>query len=88
MNIDWKTRLTNPVVLAQLALSIALPVLAYQGLTVQDMITWGAVWGIIRGAVSNPYVLGLMAVSAWNCINDPTTPGLTDGTTETTTEEE
>ena len=30
------------------------------------------------GALRNPYVLGLVAMSVWNACNDPTTAGLTD----------
>lgn len=33
---------------------------------------------LIVGAVSNPYVLSLVAVSVWNTLNDPTTKGLGD----------
>ena len=31
---------------------------------------------LIIGAISNPYVLGLVAVSVWNALNDPTTEGI------------
>lgn len=33
---------------------------------------------LIVRAVSNPYVLSLVAVSVWNTLNDPTTKGLGD----------
>lgn len=33
---------------------------------------------LIVGAISNPYVLSLVAVSVWNTLNDPTTKGLGD----------
>ena len=59
-------------------MAIIMPILAYGGLTVQDLTTWGAVWEMVIGAVSNPYVLGLVVVSVWNAVNDPTTTGLTD----------
>ena len=29
-------------------------------------------------AVKNPYVLGMVVVSVWNAINDPTTEGVSD----------
>lgn len=54
------------------------PVLAYAGLTAQDLTTWSKVGELIVGAVSNPYVLSLVAVSVWNTLNDPTTKGLGD----------
>ena len=54
------------------------PILAYAGLTVQDLTSWQALGEILLGAISNPYVLGLIVVSVWNALNDPTTAGITD----------
>lgn len=31
---------------------------------------------LIVNAISNPYVLSLIAVSVWNALNDPTTEGI------------
>ena len=62
----------------QIVLSILTPVLAYAGLTAQDLTTWSKVGELIVGAISNPYVLSLVAVSVWNTLNDPTTKGLGD----------
>ena len=78
MNINWTIRWKNPVFIMQVLMAIIMPILAYGGLTVQDLTTWGAVWEMVIGAVSNPYVLGLVVVSVWNAVNDPTTTGLTD----------
>lgn len=50
----------------------------HAGLTAQDLTTWSKVGELIVGAVSNPYVLSLVAVSVWNTLNDPTTKGLGD----------
>lgn len=52
--------------------------MAYSGMTYQDIDTWQALLDVILGAVQNPYVLGLVAVSVWNAINDPTTAGVKD----------
>lgn len=76
--INWKVRFKNPVWLAQIGLSILTPILAYAGLTAADLITWQALGDLLIGAIGNPYVLGLVAVSVWNAINDPTTSGITD----------
>lgn len=76
--INWKVRIKNPVFLVQIVLAIFTPILAYAGLTVEDMTTWAAVGNLIVGAVSNPYVIGLVIVSVWNAVNDPTTSGVTD----------
>ena len=78
MKINWKVRAKNPVFWSQVIMAIALPVLVYGGLTVQDLTTWGAVWDMLRTAALNPYVLGLVLVSLWQTVNDPTTTGLSD----------
>lgn len=74
--LNIKVRLKNPVFIAQFILAILTPILAYAGLTMQDLTSWGALGSILLGAIKNPYVLGLVVVSLWNCLNDPTTPGL------------
>lgn len=76
--INLKVRFKNPVFLAQLGLSILTPILAYAGLTVADMTSWSALGQVLLDALSNPYVLGLVTVSVWNALNDPTTAGVKD----------
>lgn len=78
MNINWKVRFKNPVFIAQLVLAILTPILAYAGLTTQDLTTWKALGDLLVGAISNPYVLSLVIVSVWNALNDPTTKGVGD----------
>ena len=74
--VNWKVRFRNPIFIAQFILAILTPILAYAGLTMQDITTWAALGKLLLDAISNPYVLGLVIVSLWNCINDPTTPGI------------
>ena len=76
--INLKVRLKNPVFIWQLTLSILLPILAYMGLTVQDMTSWKILGDTLLSAISSPYVLGLVVVSVFNALNDPTTHGLAD----------
>lgn len=76
--INWKVRLRNPHFIAQVALSIILPILSYAGLTAQDMTTWKALSDLILMALSNPYCLGLVVISVYNAVVDNTTPGLSD----------
>lgn len=76
--INWKIRFKNPVFIAQLILAILMPILAYAGLTLQDLTSWEVLGKILLGAIKNPYVLGLIAVSVWNALNDPTTQGISD----------
>ena len=76
--MNLKVRFKNPVFIAQLILAILTPILAYAGLTVQDLTSWQALGEILLGAIRNPYVLGLIVVSVWIALNDPTTAGITD----------
>lgn len=76
--INFKVRFRNPVFIAQFILAIFTPILAYAGLTMADITTWRALGDLLLGAISNPYVIGLVIVSLWNAINDPTTIGLSD----------
>lgn len=84
--INWKVRFRNPLFIAQLIMSILVPILAYMGLTVEDLTTWNALGNVLLEALSNPYVLGLVVVSVFNCINDPTTQGIKDSTNALTYE--
>ena len=76
--INWKVRFKNPVFLAQLGLSLLTPVLAYAGLTLADMTSWSSLVQILFESIKNPYLVGLVLVSVWNALNDPTTAGLSD----------
>ena len=76
MKINLKVRFKNPVFIAQFILAIFTPILAYAGLTAQDLTTWKALFDLIVDAISNPYVLSLVVVSVWNALNDPTTQGI------------
>lgn len=78
MKINWKVRLKNPYFIVQILLAIGAPLLAYYGLTAQDLTTWGSVFYLVVDALSNPYVLGLIAVSVYNALLDPTVAGLSD----------
>ena len=78
MKINWKVRFKNPLFISQLVMSTLVPILAYAGLTVQDLTTWKALGDLLLGAFSNPYVLGLVAISVYNSILDPTTEGIND----------
>ena len=78
--MNLKVRFKNPVFIVQLILAILTPILAYAGLTMQDLTTWKTLGELLLNALGNPYVLGLIAVSVWNALNDPTTAGITDST--------
>lgn len=76
--MNWKIRIKNPVWWVQILLAILTPILAYAGLSAQDLTTWNTLGTLILDALKNPYVLSLVAVSVWNACNDPTTSGVTD----------
>ncbi len=78
MKINWKVRFKNPVFIAQIILAVLTPILTYANLTVQDLTTWKAVLDLLISAVCNPYVCGLVIISLWNAITDPTTAGIGD----------
>lgn len=76
--MNFKVRFKNPVFVAQLFLAILTPILVYANLTVQDITSWTILGNVLLGALKNPYVLGTVAVSVWNALNDPTTAGVGD----------
>jgi len=78
MKINWKVRFKNPVFIGQLVLAVFVPILAYLGITPEDLTTWGTVGHVLSEAISNPYVLMLVIVSVYNSITDPTVAGLSD----------
>ena len=86
MKINLKVRFKNPVFIAQIILSILTPILTYAGLTTSDLTTWKALSDMLVDALKNPYVLGLVVVSVWNAVNDPTTKGLGDSSNALTYE--
>lgn len=78
MKINWKVRFRNPQFIIQLLLAIGAPILAYMGLSASDITTWGVLFQTVGYALSNPFVLGLVFVSVYNAVNDPTTDGFSD----------
>ena len=78
MNINWKIRIKNPSFWVSVAIAIITPILAYMGITAQDITTWSALGNVLLQAVSNPYILVMVAVSVYNAVVDPTTTGFTD----------
>ena len=76
--INWKVRFKNPIFYIQLIISIMSPIFAYLGITAKDITTWGSLLDIFKQALSNPYILSLIAVSIYNAVVDPTTQGIGD----------
>lgn len=80
MKINWKVRFKNPVFWVQIAVAVVVPILAYLGMSWEDVTTWHALGNIFVEAVKNPVILVSVALSVWNAVNDPTTTGLSDST--------
>lgn len=78
MKINWKIRVKNPSFWICIAISIFTPILTYMGITAQDITTWAALGNVLLEAVSNPYILLMVAVSVYNAVIDPTSIGITD----------
>lgn len=76
--INWKVRFKNPQFIIQLVLAIIVPIGSYFGITGSEITSWSKLWSLIVSAVSNPYVIAIIAISIYNTILDPTTKGLTD----------
>jgi phi LC3 family holin len=76
--MNLKVRFKNPIFIFQLVLAVLTPILAYAGLTAQDLTSWPIVGKILFEAIKNPYVLTLVIISIWNAANDPTTAGIKD----------
>lgn len=78
MKINWRVRFKNPNFIMQLVLAVFVPILAYMGLTAQDLTTWPILGSLLLEAISNPYVLILVVVSVYNSVTDPTTKKISD----------
>lgn len=81
MSINWKLRAKSPAFWVGVLGAAVTPVLAYLGLGLEDMTSWGALWDVGAKFVSNPYLIGLCVSSvaaALGVVVDPTTPGVSD----------
>ena len=79
LGINWKVRANNPQFWFQIFLAIAVPIGTYFGVTGKDVTSWKVLVDLIGQAVSNPYVIAMVAVSVYNAVNDPSTKGVKDG---------
>lgn len=76
--INWKVRLNNPLFYVSIVLSIVSPILAYFGLSWEQMTTWQALGGLFIEAIKNPVVVVAVLVSLYNAVIDFTTSGISD----------
>lgn len=80
MNINWKVRFSrkNVTFLIRFIAALALPVLAYMGIRVEDLTTWPMIGRVIIDFVSNPFLVGLTIINGLNVIPDPIVKGFSD----------
>lgn len=78
MKINWKVRVKNPLFWVEIGAAILLPILAYLGLSWEDMTSWEALGEVLFSAIQNPVIVVATVVSVWNAITDPTTKGISD----------
>lgn len=78
MKINWKVRAKNPVFWFNIVVAILMPILAYMGISWQDVTSWAALGNILFGAIKNPVIVVAVIVSVVNVLNDPTTKGWGD----------
>ena len=76
--MNWKVRIQNPVFWGQIIVGAIATMLAYYGLSGQDMTSWTELFRLFKDTFSNPYCVFLILSNIWNALNDPTTSGLTD----------
>lgn len=76
--MNLKVRFRNPWFWVQIIAGAVATMLAYYGLSAEDMTTWAGLGNVVIGTLKNPYCLLLIASNIWNALNDPTTSGLTD----------
>ena len=78
--INWKVRFNfkNKTFLLRVAFALALPILAYFNLKLEDLVSWGVILDLLGKFFANPYLIGLTIVNILNIIPDPTTSGISD----------
>ena len=76
--INWKVRMKNKMFWVQVAGALFLPLLAYQGMTMEELTNWQSVGDLFVGAFSNPYLLTITGWSVFNAVTDPTVKGISD----------
>lgn len=74
MKINFKVRAKNPY----FWIGLIGVILTAMGVDASMFTSWGAVWSAIVGLVTNPFMLGSVAVAILGVLIDPTTHGITD----------
>lgn len=80
MKINWKVRFSkyNLQFIIRFIGALLVPIFAYLGINFEDINSWGSLFDLVIGYISNPYLLVLTIINAVNLLPDPTTKGLSD----------
>ncbi len=87
MKINFKVRFKNPMFWIGVVVAVFSTILAQLGLSVQELTTWGALFGALVTALKNPFVIIAVVASVYNAVIDPTTYGVCDSKQALTYEE-
>ena len=63
MDINWTVRINNPIWWWQVFLAVFTPLLTYDGLNFKDLTGWDKVFKLLRDALCNPYILGVIVIT-------------------------
>ncbi len=78
INLDWETRIKNPIFWAEITVAVVAPILAYFGMNFSELTTWNALFQLFVEAIQNPVIVVSIIVSVHNTITNPLTNGLSD----------
>ncbi len=87
MKINLKVRFKNPMFWVGVIVAVFSTILAYFGVSAQDITTWEKLFEVLVEAVKNPFVIISIVASVYNAIIDPTTHGVCDSKQALTYEE-
>lgn len=76
--INWKIRLRNPQFWIAIGVAFFSNLFMMSGVEFSEMTTWGALWDVIVGGLSNPFMFVNLALFVYLATLDPTTTGITD----------
>lgn len=82
MKLNLKVRFNkdNMTFILRFLFALFTPVLVYMGINWDELTTWNKIGEILVTFITNPYLVGLTFVNAFNMVPDPTTKGLSDST--------
>lgn len=78
INLTARFNKKNLQFISRFALAVFVPVLAYFGLSFEQLDSWLVVWDVFVQAISNPYVVILTIVNGINVVFDSTHSQLRD----------